>query len=221
MHGAFHIQVLGKRVELRVESLLPGEGPAGVSRHPAHDRYQRALGHLLELIDRLARDDALEQVDVLLDVGIDATSPDAGVELAGEPVPAAVEGAVRSCDVLRDVVLAALDLTAHAHDVDVVGELVIDGELIVALALLGLAGPLSAAHSHGPDRRSTDGPAGHVEVVNVLLADVVTREPAEVVPVVHLVLHLGHAGLALAVPDAAAVPVDVSRHDLADRPFMD
>ena len=158
---------------------------------------------------------------MLLDVGIDATSPDAGVELAGEPVPAAVEGAVRSCDVLRDVVLAALDLTAHAHDVDVVGELVIDGELIVALALLGLAGPLSAAHSHGPDRRSTDGPAGHVEVVNVLLDDVVAAEPDEVVPVAHLVLGVAPARLALVGPDRSLVPVDAARGDLADRPFMD
>ena len=54
---------------------------------------------------------------------------------------------------LRDVVIAALDLTAHAHDVDVVGELVVDREVIVALAPFGLAGPLSAAHAHGTDRR--------------------------------------------------------------------
>ena len=62
---------LGEGVELGVERLLPGDGLAGVGRHPAHDGRQRALGDLLQLVDRLVRGDALEQVDVLLDVGVD------------------------------------------------------------------------------------------------------------------------------------------------------
>ena len=66
-------------------------GLAGVGRHPAHDRHQGALGHLLQLVDRLGRDDALQQVDVLLDVGVDPSSPDAGLRLAGEPEAAAVQ----------------------------------------------------------------------------------------------------------------------------------
>ena len=66
-----HVQGLGEGVELGVERLLPGDGLAGVGRHPAHDGRQRALGDLLQLVDRLVGDDALEQVDVLLDVGVD------------------------------------------------------------------------------------------------------------------------------------------------------
>ncbi len=81
LHGAFHIQVPRERIELRVEYLLPGKCFAGVSRHPAHDCHKRALGHLLELIDRLARDNAFEQINVFLDVGVDPSAPDAICDL--------------------------------------------------------------------------------------------------------------------------------------------
>jgi hypothetical protein len=42
-----------------------------------------------------------------------------------------------------------------------------------------------------------------------------------VVPVVHLVLHFGHLRLALAYPDAAAVPVGPQEHDLPDGAVVD
>ena len=64
-------RLLGEGVELGVQRLVPGDCLAGVGRHPAHDGRQRALGDLLQLVDRLVRGDALEQVDVLLDVGVD------------------------------------------------------------------------------------------------------------------------------------------------------
>ena len=43
-------------------------------------------------------------------------------------------------------------------------------------------------------------PAGHVEVVHVLLDDVVAAEPDEVVPVAKLVLGVAPARLALVAP---------------------
>ncbi len=66
---------------------------------------------------------------------------------------------------------------------DVIGELVVNREVIVALAPLGLAGPLPATHANGPDRRMAQDPARDVEVVNVLLDDVVAAEPQEMVPI--------------------------------------
>ena len=56
-----------------------------------------------------------------------------------------------------------------------------------------------------------DGPAGDVEVVDVLLDDVVAAEPDEVVPVAELVLGVAPARLALVGPDGPLVPVDAGR----------
>ena len=120
-------------------------------------------------------------------------------------------------DRLRNVVLTALDLAGHAHDVHAVRELVVDGEVVVALAVLGLADHLPAAHADGPNGVGADGPAGHVQVVHVLLDDVVAAEPEEVVPVADLVFGVRPAGLALVGPDRALIPVDLAADDVADR----
>src|SRR5690606_36540087 len=72
-------------------------------------------------------------------------------------------------------------------------------------------------------------PAAHIEVVDVLFADLVAGEPVEVVPVVALVSHLGdgltwrHEGLCLIaslVPNSSAVPVDAECDDIADGAVM-
>ena len=84
--------------------------------------------------------------------------------------------------------------------------------------LAGLIGDsvLLASHAVGGDRQAVEEPVGDVDVVDVLLADVIATEPVEVVPVVHLKLHLVLVGLAVAVPDAAAVPVNLAADDVAD-----
>ena len=53
--------------------------------------------------------------------------------------------------------------------------------------------------------------------MDVLLDDVIAAQPHEVVPVPHLVLHLGILGLAWIHPQAAAVPIDAGGNDVADR----
>src|SRR4029079_8017332 len=65
--GEFHVPViLGRRqVFLRVERHFPGDLLAGVRVQPAHDVQQRALGHVLAVVDRLASADRREQFVVL------------------------------------------------------------------------------------------------------------------------------------------------------------
>ena len=60
-------------------------------------------------------------------------------------------------------------------------------------------------------------PGADVEEVDVLLDVEVAGEPGEVVPVPHLVSHLGPVGLPRLGPAAAAVVVGQERDDLADR----
>ena len=123
-------------------------------------------------------------------------------------------------DGLGDVVLAVLDLAAHAHDMDVVGELVVDREVIVALAAFGFVDHLAAAHAHGSNGMGADGPAGDVKVVHVLLDDVVAAEPDEMVPVAKLVLGVAPVRLPLVGPDRPLVPVDAARGDVSDGPLV-
>src|SRR5262249_3894719 len=158
----------------------------------------RALGDLLQLVDRLARGDALEQVDMLLDVRIDLAFDADAVSVGAGEAEVAVPRPLRADERLGDVVGAALDLPGHAQGVDSVREFVIDGEVVVALAALGLLMDLAAAHADGLDRVRAQRPEGDVQVMDVLLDDVVAAEPEEVVPVADLVLGVAPGRLALA-----------------------
>jgi hypothetical protein len=59
-----------------------------------------------------------------------------------------------------------------------------------------------------------------IEVVDVLLDDVIARQPVEVVPVIHLILGFRLLLIAIANPDAAPVPVRACQDDVADRTFL-
>ena len=63
-------------------------------------------------------------------------------------------------------------------------------------------------------------PVGHVQVMDVLLIDMVTTEPGEEVPVLHLIVQLVLAFLAVAEPDAVAVPVHLAAGDVADHAIL-
>ena len=180
---------------------------------------ERALGHLLQLVDRLVRDDALEQVDVLLDVGVDLAL-DADARRWSAPVnrKSLLATVPLVPTIVSETLLAQPSIwRAMLRTWTPFGELVIDREVVVALAALGLGVDLAAAHADGPDRVGAQRPDGDVEVVHVLLDDVVAAEPEEVVPVAELVLGVAPARLALAGPDVPLVPVDAGRDQVADR----
>src|SRR4051812_46943467 len=87
--------------------------------------------------------------------------------------------------------------------------------------LAGIFAHLAAAAAVSADRVRIHHPVGHVDVVNVLLADLIATEPDVVIPVVDLILGIGHAGLAGARPDASAVPVDAHVLHIADGAIVD
>ena len=103
-------------------------------------------------------------------------------------------------DVLTDVVGTAVDLAAHAQHTGAVLVLELDAEVIEDLAEVGVDAHLAATHADGLHRVPLQGPVGDVDVVDVLFDDVVARQPGEVQPVARLPLHVGPAGLPLAVP---------------------
>jgi hypothetical protein len=93
--------------------------------------------------------------------------------------------------------------------------------MIEDIAELGGHADLPPAHAHDVLRHGPDRPVHDVDVVDVLLHDVITRQPGEVEPVAALPLHVGHVGLALPDPQVALVPVALRCHDLANLPVVD
>ena len=95
-------------------------------------------------------------------------------------------------------------------------------EVVVDVAVLRPGAHLPPAHADGPDGVAVlHDPGADVEEVDVLLDVEVAREPGEVVPVPHLVRHLGPVRLLGLGPAAAAVVVGEERDDLADGAVVD
>src|SRR5205823_12741723 len=90
----------------------------------------------------------------------------------------------------------------------------LDGKMVPDLP--AIPADLSAAHAVGADRMRAHDPVGHIEVVDVLLADLIAAQPDVVIPVVDLILDIAHARLARARPDAGAVPVNAHVQYIAD-----
>ena len=83
-------------------------------------------------------------------------------------------------------------LPAVAEEPGAVGVLVDDREVVVDVAVLRPGADLPAAHADGLDRvRVLHDPGADVEEVDVLLDVEVAGEPGEVVPVAHLLGHVG------------------------------
>ena len=125
-------------------------------------------------------------------------------------------------DVVGHVVGAPLHVAAAAEGFDAVGVLVDDREMIVDVAVLRVGALLPAAGAAGADGGHVlHRPRHLIERVDVLLDVEVAREPREVVPVPHLVLHFGHSGRSRPHPYPRGVPHGGERRDVADRAIVD
>ena len=87
--------------------------------------------------------------------------------------------------------------------------------------LLGPIADLAAAHAVGLDRDDRSAPSCRRRCCARAARGCCRRRASEVIPVVHLVLHFGHARLARAEPDVAAVPVRPQEDDLAQLAVVD
>ena len=81
--------------------------------------------------------------------------------------------------------------------------------------------PASPTHGGELNRRAVEAPVHNIDVVNVLLANLVARNPIKVVPVIALPFQFAHAFLITPEPDAAAVPVALTAYQLANLPVVD
>ena len=63
--------------------------------------------------------------------------------------------------------------------------------------------------------------ATDIEIVNALLANLITARPDKVVPIVYLKLHVGMSGFVLAIPNAASIPINALQNYVTDHPVVD
>ena len=202
------------RALLVLRQVRPADNLARVGRDAAHDRHQRGLGHVAGLVQRLALANALDQVAMLLDVGAALLFELGHGDLLAHELAVAPDRALRAEELLADLVIAALDLPAHAVHDHVVAVVQIDAEEVVLVAALP-AGP--PAKAQGLHRRPADEPVGHIQIVDVLLHNVVAGHHAEPVPVADQVLRVALAGRPARSSARPAAPPDPPRLDLADR----
>ena len=162
---------------------------------------------------------ASNEVEMFLFVGI--------AELQFRTPSAAAAAALGALDLLAAVAtpgignLAALAIHLRSVLVGKLDEMIIEDLPHALLRIAVLVALDTRAHAVGFDGMIALDPVGHVQIMDVLLADIVAGEPAEVIPVIDLVLHLGLLGIAVAKPDAATVPVDSREQDIAVLAVMD
>ena len=132
-----------------------------------------------------------------------------------------IGGSRRAVGVLGEGIPAAGKLAAIAEHLQTVAVGELDGMMVEDFAHVLSDAHLPDAHSLGLDGVRVGEPVADVDVVDVLLADVVAAEPSEVVPVAHLVLHLGLIRPARPDPDAAHVQVHPYEFQFADGPVVD
>ena len=80
---------------------------------------------------------------------------------------------------------------------------------------------LAPSDADGLHRVFPAGPGADVEIVDMLLNVEVAGEPGVIIPVAELVVHVGPSGLALLVPDGAAVVVGVEGVQVSDVAVVD
>src|SRR5690606_34188818 len=155
--------------------LLPSYALAGVGRHATHDRHQRAVAHVLAVVDRLARPQRLEHLVVFNLVHVARLVSVAPFVGANDLMQEYVRPAFGAVHVFIDVARGVVLLAALADAAGAILPLVVVDEVVVDVAKLRIGALLSTADRYyGVRIHVTLDPRHHVERVDVLLGDVVT-----------------------------------------------
>jgi hypothetical protein len=191
----------------------------------AEERRHRAVSGPVELVVGSIGDDCGKQVVPLGLVAVPAWLESLRLrtlELDHDRV-SAVEADKTLCPMgmVAEVRPAAGLLPALTEAVRAIGIGVLDAVVIENFADAGLGPDLPAANACGLHRCAPRDPVAGVDAVDMLLDNVVAAQPNEVVPVVHLILHLGHARLPRAVPDSLRMEVSPGEEQVANGSVVD
>src|SRR4051812_13094051 len=160
--GAIRVEQLRTVTEFGVEDAVPFDSGTTVGGFAAHDSGERAVGDLLGFVELGIFGDRVDEVDVLLDIGVDAffaSAPHgATVRVNGVVRVGPAFGAV---DRFADGRPIALDLAAIRVKVDAIGIFVFDGEVIPDFSRFTIE-LLTSSHAPAFDRVSANYPVADV-----------------------------------------------------------
>src|SRR5690606_41862228 len=94
-----------------------------------------------------------------------------------------------------------------------------DSEVIINLAVLFADTVCPTSRALNRNGIFSFYPVCYINIMNVLFDNVIAAQPVKIIPISHLILHLGLFRLAGADPNAAAVPIHLTRDDIAYRPI--
>ncbi len=210
-----------RRTEIffRRENQIGRDRLTRVGRGAAHEREQRALRGGLAIVDRLASPDRGKHLVVLdlVHVGLGAAvSP---FVLARNGIAEHVGDSLRAQDIVFHLGVGLHPVAAMVIAAHIVGIFINDREVVVNIAIFRVGARLPAADTpaaHG--RLVPHDPAHRVDSVHGLFDDMIARKPRVVVPVAHLVFHVGAARFTRlpGFPDAVRVVRRLDRDDIAD-----
>src|SRR5207249_9857686 len=134
----------------------------------------------------------------------------------------------RSGHMLGNIAPTTIDMAAATEAAGAVRVFKFDGVVIEDFAVVRTFAHLDTAHALGADGVALLDPIDHVEIVNVLFTDVIAAEPDKVIPVAHLIFHLGDFSSVLFLefgarvnPRGGAVPVAAHGGNVANRAFLE
>ena len=130
----------------------------------------------------------------------------------------------RSNGILVHLARATGNVPTLAHHGRTVGIGKLDAVMIKNLPMVLAPSNLPSAHPACFDRISAFEPIADVQVMNMLLVNMVATQPVEVVPIVHLIFHLGRLMPKsrckigpCAYPNPSTIPVNLGQQNIADR----
>ena len=212
---------LWQGADLGVDGIFPFNDLARVSCHTPEDGSHRTLGTILSFIVGNIVADRVEEVIVLLLIGVLSIPPNLQLFSPRMMSPVDFGAALAAMSMLRDAVPATHLMTALAVHSGAISIFEFHRVVVKNFPVVDTHADLCTAHAIGADREVIFQPVDDIQIMNVLLGDMVSADPDEVIPVAHLVFHFGQFASVLlfqvgtlANPWGVAVPVGASRNDI-------
>ena len=209
--------------DVAIEALIPFQEFSSVGCHTAHDGGHGARCTVVTFVGDFTFSDLCEEIDVLLGPTVFAVGglPHNFVLLVVDLATADIAPSVCTVSEFAHRVPAAWDVTALAQKFGAVFVGEFNEVVIEDLTTFFAGADLASTLALGFDGRAVHEPVDHIEVMDVLFADVVTGEPVEVIPIVQLVFEFGLVWLTISGPNAVTIPVSAGQDDIADSSFVE
>src|SRR5690606_35075692 len=92
--------------------------------------------------------------------------------------------------------------------------------VVIYFTMVFTGPPRSASRALNRHRVTTLDPIGYVNLMDMLLHDMVSAKPVEIIPISHLIFHFRLVWLTGTYPDTAAVPIHLSGNNITNSSIL-